>query len=540
MLVKYLLFFLILNSFVYSKHIMKDMLLNNKESFQVSTCSGLECVANTEVALEHYDFITTFNNNYYVIYVVNIDATNKEQIRKELQNRFPDMILKNANFINEKLQFLETHNQVLSNTKYTSNAFLEKYKTALEYFKNKNYAKSYTLLNELLGTKQNDLNLNFYLGRSAYEIKRFDEAVSAYERFLFKKPDNMRVNLEMARTFFMTNVYKESKKLFLEVKKDPKIPKETLVIVDSYLKLIDKRTSKHFINGAIIIGVNYDSNYGSQDESNYFDYYNDKAIIGANSVAVEDDSAWYNQEIALINYKYKMNDKQEIKQEVMIFNKDSFHSQYNSTDITLLSYTPALSVHYTPKFSIDYALYMDYLKYGGKSKLKTIALFPQFVYKNDVNNKYFGYIKYQKKIDMQDKTQNSKYTEAGISFNHIYNYQIDFTSNITLTDEKADDKTQTDIDYTGVKAKFLSNYKYNPTLFITPSISYDITKYKNKDQVDLVKKENKRFKFGVSSTYIYTPQWIIQSNIDYTKQSSNILINEYSKHTFTLNLIRAF
>jgi len=540
MFVKYLLFLLIFNSFVYSKHITDYTLLKNTESFQVSTCRGLECVAETEKALEHYDFITTFNKNYYIIYIVNVDTTNKETIRKELQNRFPDMILKKANFINEKLQSLKTHNQVLSNTNYTSNAFLEKYKTALEYFKNKNYEKSYTLLNELFSTKQNDLNLNFYLGRSAYETQRFDEAVSAYERFLFKKPDNMRVNLEMARAFFMTCAYKESKKLFLEVKKDPKIPKGTLVIVDYYLKLIDKSTSKHFVNGAIIIGVNYDSNYGSQDESNYFDYYNDKAIIAANSVDVDDDSAWYNQEIALINYKYKMNDNQEIKQDVMIFNKDSFHSQYNSTDITLLSYTPALSVQYSPKLRIDYALYTDYLKYGGKSKLKTIALFPQFMYQNDANNKYFGYIKYQKKIDMQDNTQNSKYTEASISFNHIVNYQVDLTSNITLTDEKAEDTTQTDIDYLGLKAKFSLNYKYNPMLFFSPSIAYDITKYKDTDQVDLVKKENKRFKFGVSSTYIYTPQWIIQSNIDYTKQSSNILLDEYSKHTFTLNLIRAF
>jgi len=459
--------------------------------------------------------------NYFIFSLLFITSVSGQEITKTKQKGIDSTQIKS---LNEEL-------------------FITKYKQSLEFFKEKKYEKSYLLLEELFNIKANDININFYLGRSAYEIKKYDEAISAYERFLFEKPNNYRVKLEMARSLFMTKSFKEAKKLFLEVKKDPKIPKASLVIIEYYLQLIDKSISKHFFNGVVMLGVIYDSNIGNQDESSLREFF--KEFLGSTydpnaDIQVNDDSAWYNQEIAILNYKYKLNNSTEIKQDFLIFNKDSFDSAHDDTKVTLLSYTPGLSIKHNPKLTINYALYTDFLKYGGEDKLKTIALYPQFNYLYNKTNTITGYLKYQKKSDQQDNTKDSKYKEASASLKRVYNKTLSSTSNIIISNEKAKDGKQTSIDFTSIKGSFSLNFKYKPTLFFTPSLSYTITKYDDIDSSYLKKPENKQFKIALSTTYVYSPKWILQGSTDFTTQNSNIAPNEYDKYTFGINLIRPF
>lgn len=418
--------------------------------------------------------------------------------------------------------------------------FTVKYKLALDHFKNKDYEKAYTILNQLFQEKSDDNNINFYLGRSAYETKRYHESIIAYEGFLFEKPNNSRVKLEMARAYFMAGIIQESKRLFLEVKSDPKIPAVTLKIVNFYLKSIEDKKNKHFVNGILMAGVLYDSNINSRSNYDTFNnvYFANQFIDITNTT--EDASNWYNQEVALVNYKYKLSDDQVIKQDVMLYNKDSFDSTYDTTKVTLLSYTPALSVKYNEKLGIDYAIYTDYLKYAGKDKLKTFALLPKFTYRYNQKNNLSGYLKYQKKMDMQDDLKDTTYTEISTTLRHTYNKQISISSNIVISDETAKDSSQTGIDFSNIKGTLALNFIYKPTLIFTPSLAYNVKQYDDIDSNYLVKEKNKLLKIGLSTTYIHSPKWIMQANMDSTSQKSNINANEYDKYTFALNLIRTF
>jgi len=422
------------------------------------------------------------------------------------------------------------------------NNFIVNYKTALENFKIKKYDKTYTILYSLFQQKPDNLNINFYLGRSAYETKRYQEAILAYERFLFNKPTNSRVKLEMARSYFMVKEYKESKKLFLEVKNDKQIPPNTLLIIEKYLNLIHDTSSNNSVNGIIMVGTLYDSNINNRSIHNTFsDTYfpaADTYIDVTNTT--EGVSNWYNQEIALINHKYKITDNITFKNNFLIFNKDSFDDKHDSTKLTLASYTPAVSINHTDKLTIDYALYTDFLSYGGKSKLKTFALFPKFQYTYNSTNKISGYFKYQRKEDLQDETQDKEYIESRFNLQHIFSKTTSLTSRITIADEKAQDTNEEGIDYSNVKGFLALNYKLLPTLTFTPNLSYTISKYHNIDPNYLIKKTNKQIKLGLTSTYLVTPRWILQQNIEYTKQQSNIDLNEYNKYTFGLNIIRTF
>ena len=544
----YLLGFLFLGSSAYAQYISEEKLLDNQKSYQLSSCKELSCLKRTEKYIQNYEYITTFENNYYVTYIVNLDNAKVQRAKKNLRKHFPDMILrksppKSKNFIsppkNTKKAIL---NKPIQKNKIDNSSFISKYKLALKNFKNKKYEKAYTQLNELFNIKSDNLNINFYLGRSAFETKKYDEAVSAFERFLFVEPDNNRVKLEMARSFFMTKTYKESKKLLLEVKKDSTLPKKTVLIVDYYLHMIDKKVSKHSINGVLMLGIIKDSNINSRSShesfSNVYVPSSDIYLDLTNSTEGADN--WYNQEVALLNHKYKVDDTKNIKQDFLIFNKDSFDSTYNSTKVTLYSYSPALSIKHSEKLTVDYSLYTDYLRYGQKDKLKTYAFIPKFEYKYDQNNKIAGYFKYQFKDDEQDSTQNSIYKELQTKLFHTYNKKTAINSAITIYDETAKDSAQTGINYKAIKGTFSLNYKYTPRLFFAPSITYSISDYSDIDTSYLVKKKNKQTKYALATTYVYSPKWIIQGTADYTNQHSNTAPNEYDKYTFGLNLIRPF
>ena len=431
---------------------------------------------------------------------------------------------------------------IVDDTKVNNNdtsAFILKFKLAIDHFKKKNFEDAYILLNQLFEKKADDLNINFYLGRSAYEIRKYHEAIVSYERFLFTEPNNNRVKLEMARSFFMANIIKESKRLFLEVKNDSKIPTVTSQIVDSYLKAIDEKESKHFVNGILMAGVIYDSNINNRSEHDTFNIYFANQYFDVTNTT-EDVTNWYNQEVAIVNYKYKLNNNKVIKQDVMVYNKDSFNSKYDNTNVRLFTYSPALSVKYTNKLTIDYALYADRLKYAGKDKLKTFALIPKFNYIYNSKNKFTGYLKYQKKSDLQDELKDSKVAEFNTNFIHAINKDFSINTNLTFTKERAKDSTQSSIDYLKSKAILSLNYKMKQNLIFTPSFTYSVKKYKDYDNIFLNRTKNKQFKIGLSTTYIYSPRWIIQGSINSTSQNSNIKTNEYKKNTFGLNLIRTF
>ena len=539
----YLLGFLFLSSSTYAQYISEDKILVNQNSYQLSSCKDFSCVKRTENLIQDYDYITILEKKYYVTHIVNLDNQKVKKAKKDLRKYFPDMILRKKAPKIKNLVYPKINNKKsIQKNKIDNASFISKYKLALENFKKKRYEQSYTQLNELFNIKSDNLNINFYLGRSAYETKRYDQAVSAFERFLFEEPNNNRVKVEMARSFFMTKTYKESKKLLLEVKKDSKIPATTLKVVNHYLRMIDKKISKHNVSGILMLGIIKDSNINSRSNhesfSNVYVPSSDIYLDLTNSTEGADN--WYNQEVALLTHKYKLDDTKNIRQDFLIYNKDSFDSAYDSTKVTLYSYSPALSVKHNEKLTIDYSLYTDYLRYGQKDKLKTYAVIPKFDYKYDKNNKITGYFKYQMKDDEQDSTQNSIYKELQTKLLHTFNKQMALTSTFTLYDETAKDSTQTGIDYTAIKGTVSFNYKYTPRLFIAPSLTYSISQYDDVDANYLVKKKNKQKKFALSTTYVYSPKLIIQGKADYTNQHSTIAPSEYDKYTFGLNLIRPF
>jgi hypothetical protein len=258
--------------------------------------------------------------------------------------------------------------------------------------------------------------------------------------------------------------------------------------------------------------------------------------------STEDANGWAHQEILLSNYKYKINDTMVNKQDLMVFNKNMFNSNYKSKDIRLYKWTPALNITYSSTFNVDYALFFDKLYIEDISTLKTYGLIPSFNYAYNKTNIIKGSLKYQKKLNqkLEEKSKDSIVTELSTTLTNIYSNQFIHNSTFTYTKEKKENGKQKGVDKTDLDFKLSSTYIYKPNITFSTSISYKQTKYKDVDNAYLVKKENKLYDLGFSNTYAYSPKLLIQTNLNLINQKSNIPTDKYNKQTFGINIIRSF
>jgi len=415
-----------------------------------------------------------------------------------------------------------------------------KYRNALKEFKNKNYKKSYAQFEDLFNNELNNVNVNFYLARSAFELKNYQAALVAYERVLFEKPDSIRAKLEVARTYFVKKSYKKSQSMFREIKKEKNTSKNLKVIINRYLKILDNRISKHKTSAVLMLGIAYDSNINNRSSNESFGDVNINGALTPLTNTTDDISAFAHQEMGLVNHTYRYNFDLSIKNSLMIFNKSMFNNAYNDKDVALVSWTPGLNIKYNKDINVDYLLYVDNIFIDKKSSLSTYGIWPKLNYKYDNKNAIASHFKYIKKsfVNSVDKNKNSSYKE--LAFNLTNSYSVLHTNSYGFTYAKEEESDAQDTNNNSISLLFANKYKHRNNIILSNSISYKNTKYTDTNSNYLVKKDNKLYSYIFNTTYVHTAKEIVQGSFNYSKQESNIPTDDYSKYTLGVNLIRTF
>ncbi|MEA3354758.1 MAG: CDC27 family protein [Campylobacterota bacterium] len=414
------------------------------------------------------------------------------------------------------------------------------YTSALKLYKLKQYQKAYEQFNVLFESNLDDANINFYLGRSAFELKKYHEAILAFDRILFSKPDASRVKLEMAKAYFMSKKYADAKLYFDELNKDPKTPKNIKEGIGKYLAIIDENTKKNFVNAIFLAGLAYDSNINNRSSYDLFDIPN---LPNPATNTVPGEADWAHQEVVIVNHKYNKNEKNVIKNDLLLFAKTMVDSKNSAKDIRMIAYTPTWNHIYDNGLAMDYSIFTDALWINDISNLKTYGLMPKFTYMIDKKIITKGHLKYQtKKNQVQTaKINDSKYIELHNNWQLISPKGIAYGFGVTVTSEDQNTEVaNSTIDKDSVTLKANSTYLIKGKYSLAPTLSYKYTKNDKEDFMYGVRRADNEYKFSVVGTYIHTPKWLFQAGGDYVKNDSNIEANEYSKHTFTLNVIRIF
>ncbi|WP_419770112.1 MAG: tetratricopeptide repeat protein [Candidatus Marinarcus sp.] len=249
---------------------------------------------------------------------------------------------------------------------------LTSYDQAVKLFNEKNYKEAYEIFISLSKNDLENQNLNFYLGRCEYEQGEYDRAISYYERILFAQPNNLRAQIEIAQSNLMLKNYTQAIKDFNAVLVNADTPADVKKSITSRLIYIKQTMQKHFISGALVFDLSYDSNVNNSATAGEYSLFVPQ--LGTDLTLNNDgkeESDYYYDAIAVINHIYKYNESFSLNNSLVAYTQDYDTKKDSNIDVISFTSTPTF---YEEANKYGTGLGIDYVRYNDKDYLKNYNL----------------------------------------------------------------------------------------------------------------------------------------------------------------------
>lgn len=134
------------------------------------------------------------------------------------------------------------------------------------------YAEAYDHLFAAFELQPDDADINFLLGRAAFEKGDFESALMAFDRVLIIHPGAVRVKLELARCHIALGAFGPARQLLAEVleSKPPAAVKDNIQLLTDSMDAKQKRSALH---GSLALGFAGDDNVEATPNVNQINYY---------------------------------------------------------------------------------------------------------------------------------------------------------------------------------------------------------------------------------------------------------------------------
>ena len=506
-------------------------------------------------------------NNSYIIYVINIEEEIFDKVLKDIQSIYPKareaskrkIKYFNSNFSQQDIYHIST--AVVKKQDSLSPEMLNNYKIAQEQFKNKNYKKSLQLFEELSIKDPNNININFYLGRSYYELKQYEQASAAFERITITDEKNLRARLELAQTYMQLKLNDDALSNFNFVlqNKIPDMVRQNVLAKIAYIKNLKKRS---FFSGNFNIRTSYDTNVNnSSGNPTTINYQIDGIEYPFEAPNTIHKEFIYTPSLSL-NYIYKLKENYSVNTQVnytkIFYANDSQRvNDLNASKSDLASETKkeidiasfSLSNSYygqnsilTPSF--DYSK----MKMAKADYMHTVGFGLNYQKKFFSPMSFFGTIKYFQKIyDILDSdNMDSKNIQLLLGNNYptinyglfsmIYIYTKEFIKTPDIygpTSNKSDKRTNTIM---------LSNkYMLNNRLGINSMISYTNDKKLTTEFPYSLPEHKQIYSISTGVNYKLTRKATLSSGVNCIKNYSNMKDQfGYKKCIVDINFMQTF
>lgn len=401
-------------------------------------------------------------------------------------------------------------------------------------YEKKDYKKAYDKFYTIFLNNLRDPNVNFYLGQSAFMMKHYDEAITAYERILFVDDKATRVKLELARSHMGNGSFEQAKEIFEEVLKEKKLPKNVKLNVERYLQAIEDKDIKNTLSGILIVGFGYDDNVEALS-TGYVSEVSD-GLISTNSLI----ESWTHQEMVALNHVYKYSDTVVFKNDAMFFMKN--FTSFTQRNIQFLQYNPSISVMHSPKLSIDYGLLYSRVWLDTASLVTNYAIYPKLRYMISKSVLLGASLRFQQKFndDSANRDRDAKYWEVAVNAQTIHTDKFSTFAELKLSSERKIRGVLTDVDYDLLNITIAGIYKATKDLSFSLKGKAFRKPYLENYLPGKAARNDDEYQAYVGATYTISKKYVLQAEYVYTDHQSNYNDFEFKKNTYTLNFISLF
>lgn len=409
---------------------------------------------------------------------------------------------------------------------------------AQNYMKDQEFDKAYDTLYELFRQDPGNPEINFLLGRAAFENKDYESAIMAFERILIVRPEADRVKLEMARCLYNLGSVETARQYFEEVlAKDP--PKNVRDNIQRYLRSIRATRKEHFLTGRITLGVDFDDNANVAPSSTEIDISTTLGDVIPITVDGPEKDQIYNSTLNF-NYIYKPLHS-PLAWKVSGVNYNAVYRDVKDLDVNLFDLKAGLCLQgnritwelygLANQLNLDYDQYQR--SYGGGAGL-SIVLRPYLMV--SMNGKY------RKKdyIDEDDRDARN----ISISLGPVLSLG---RNRISATVGWENDKAREDVN-TYNRGNAIVTYDRQLPFGLSCALAYWYQKTDYDEENVLFNKKRsdnvQYFITSLSKSIWHSRSWEtalqVNAGYTYTRSDSNIALYEYTKNVLSTSLSFVF
>ena len=408
------------------------------------------------------------------------------------------------------------------------------YNTAMKHYKSGNYKESYEIYSKLYLSKLSDSKMNFFFGRSAFEVGEYKMALAAFERVSMLDPKNIRNRLEMARTLYMLKMYDEASLEFQAVLEYPILPNNVRTKVELYLSNIKKMDRKSYFTGMLDFSVLYDSNVNL---GSYHDTYTLPDFGTFSTVNADGDVGA--ELLGDITNIYDIGDKNgfSIRNKAVIYSK--MYASEDDYNMNFFSYQPGV-LYQQKDYIAELNLGYDQMWLKNESYHQSFMIQPKLTYRHQMGVNSLIYLKYQKRdfIDTNDRDANHYEISYGLQKNIMKSSYLIGT--LTAIKESGLEDTRIDVSY--LEYQLRVNYGIQITNEIGFSASAEMRQKEYDDYSSLfanTREDGSIFASAKVDKKIFDSTFA-NIKVSYSDNDSNQNIYSYKKYVIQLGVNARF
>lgn len=401
-------------------------------------------------------------------------------------------------------------------------------------------ADAYALLAPQQANLAGDPDYDYLLGISALDSGRPNEAIFALERVLAVNPDNLQARAEIARAYFATGE-KELARQEFEAVQSRHPPREVNVTIQKFLDAINQgQASTTLLSGYLEAAVGSDSNVNSATGSSQVAipaFGGAIATLNASGVETRDSFA---------NISGGGNVRHALSSDWSLFGGASFDQRMNSTqhifntgaingnvglNLTRArdSYSAALQLQ---SFSVDNKRYRD----GAGMTMQ---------WQRNLQNSSSQFSSYFQYTDLKYPDQSVRDANRyvlGMAYASVLGGS--YTPAVYLGLYAGEEKEkQSGVPYLGQKfygVRTGGELSIAAQAKLFGSASVESRNYGGDDPFFLVTRKDIQADLNMGVKFVMRKRWTLAPQLAYTKNQSNIVINEYKRTVLSVSLRRDF
>ena len=402
------------------------------------------------------------------------------------------------------------------------------YITASIMFNTEQYQKSYEMFYQLFLKNNHNLNINYFLAKSAFSLKKYDEATAAYERVLILDSTFNQARYDYARILYILKQKENAKKEFnILLEKD--INEETKTKITEFLNVLNKENKQTAGTAQVALGFSRSSNVNNGLISPEYSLpgLNDIIVEGAKPIA---DNALY--EMVNINlFSYIPNHPIRIQNSFLAYNKN--YQDEKEQDLIALSYKPSITYLDTARqqtYSLE--LTADKILKKTNEDFYALSISPKLY-----NKDFFMYLKYQRILYAKEENEDKDFEK--IQFYGSLNLFSNMNYYTNLYENRRINDFRTDIDKYTLANGINIFYDISKDTRINLNYQFDFSRFKYENFAFDTKREDKKHLVELSLNHNLENSNIINLSTSYTKNYSNQDAYIYEEKDLKLNYLKA-